>query len=202
MLATSLAGRARRRRGAADDLDDPRHRFRPYAAAARAPSSPRSTSTPRVSPHHRRTRRLLRPHRPAPGTYDISVGARGGASDQATRDRRRSARPPRSTSIPRPRRPRGRSRRRRRRAGDDRRHRPRAWSRPRPPKSRPTSAASRSRICRRTTATSSTSPQLAPGIKVNQTEFRQTFAGGGVGADRDGESLGGRRSTCSSTASA
>jgi outer membrane receptor protein involved in Fe transport len=33
--------------------------------------------------------------------------------------------------------------------------------------------------------------QLAPGIKVNQTEFRQTFAGGGVGADRDGESTGG-----------
>jgi hypothetical protein len=33
--------------------------------------------------------------------------------------------------------------------------------------------------------------QLAPGIKVNQTEFRQTFAGGGVGANRDGESLGG-----------
>ena len=32
---------------------------------------------------------------------------------------------------------------------------------------------------------------LAPGIKVNQTEFRQTFAGGGVGADRDGESTGG-----------
>jgi hypothetical protein len=32
---------------------------------------------------------------------------------------------------------------------------------------------------------------LAPGIKVNQTEFRQTFAGGGVGGDRDGESLGG-----------
>ncbi len=32
---------------------------------------------------------------------------------------------------------------------------------------------------------------LAPGIKVNQTEFRQTFAGGGVGSDRDGESLGG-----------
>jgi len=33
--------------------------------------------------------------------------------------------------------------------------------------------------------------QLAPGIKVNQTEFRQTFAGGGIGANRDGESLGG-----------
>ena len=33
--------------------------------------------------------------------------------------------------------------------------------------------------------------QLAPGIKVNQTDFRQTFAGGGVGADRDGESTGG-----------
>ena len=32
---------------------------------------------------------------------------------------------------------------------------------------------------------------LAPGIKVNQTEFRQSFAGGGVGADRDGESTGG-----------
>ncbi|HEU4704721.1 MAG TPA: carboxypeptidase-like regulatory domain-containing protein, partial [Sphingomicrobium sp.] len=32
---------------------------------------------------------------------------------------------------------------------------------------------------------------LAPGIKVNQSEFRQTFAGGGVGADRDGESTGG-----------
>jgi hypothetical protein len=32
---------------------------------------------------------------------------------------------------------------------------------------------------------------LAPGIKVNQTEFRQTFAGGGVGGDRDGESTGG-----------
>lgn len=33
--------------------------------------------------------------------------------------------------------------------------------------------------------------QLAPGIKVNQTDFRQTFAGGGIGADRDGESTGG-----------
>jgi hypothetical protein len=32
---------------------------------------------------------------------------------------------------------------------------------------------------------------LAPGIKVNQTEFRQTFAGGGVGNNRDGESTGG-----------
>lgn len=33
--------------------------------------------------------------------------------------------------------------------------------------------------------------QLAPGIRVNQTEFRQTFSGGGVGAGRDGESFGG-----------
>ena len=33
--------------------------------------------------------------------------------------------------------------------------------------------------------------QLAPGIKVNQTATRQTFAGGGIGADRDGESTGG-----------
>jgi hypothetical protein len=33
--------------------------------------------------------------------------------------------------------------------------------------------------------------QLAPGIKVNQTEFRQTFAGGGIGSGRDGESTGG-----------
>jgi len=33
--------------------------------------------------------------------------------------------------------------------------------------------------------------QLAPGIRVNQTDFRQNFAGGGVGGDRDGESLGG-----------
>jgi outer membrane receptor protein involved in Fe transport len=32
---------------------------------------------------------------------------------------------------------------------------------------------------------------LAPGIRVNQTEFRQTFSGGGVGAGRDGESFGG-----------
>ncbi|MCY7339838.1 MAG: carboxypeptidase-like regulatory domain-containing protein, partial [Sphingomonas bacterium] len=32
---------------------------------------------------------------------------------------------------------------------------------------------------------------LAPGIRVNQTDFRQTFSGGGVGASRDGESLGG-----------
>jgi outer membrane receptor protein involved in Fe transport len=32
---------------------------------------------------------------------------------------------------------------------------------------------------------------LAPGIKVNQTDFRQTFAGGGIGGDRDGESTGG-----------
>jgi len=32
---------------------------------------------------------------------------------------------------------------------------------------------------------------LAPGIRVNQTEFRQTFSGGGVGADRNGESFGG-----------
>ena len=32
---------------------------------------------------------------------------------------------------------------------------------------------------------------LAPGIKVNQSEFRQTFSGAGVGGDRDGESLGG-----------
>jgi hypothetical protein len=32
---------------------------------------------------------------------------------------------------------------------------------------------------------------LAPGIRVNQTEFRQTFGGGGVGADRNGDSFGG-----------
>jgi hypothetical protein len=32
---------------------------------------------------------------------------------------------------------------------------------------------------------------LAPGITVNQSEFRQTFAGGGVGATREGESFGG-----------
>jgi outer membrane receptor protein involved in Fe transport len=32
---------------------------------------------------------------------------------------------------------------------------------------------------------------LAPGIKVNQTDFRQTFAAGGIGEDRDGESTGG-----------
>jgi outer membrane receptor protein involved in Fe transport len=32
---------------------------------------------------------------------------------------------------------------------------------------------------------------LAPGIKVNQTDFRQTFAGGGIGASRDGEGTGG-----------
>ncbi len=32
---------------------------------------------------------------------------------------------------------------------------------------------------------------LAPGIRVNQTDFRQTFSGGGVGAGRDGESFGG-----------
>jgi len=32
---------------------------------------------------------------------------------------------------------------------------------------------------------------LAPGIKVNQTEFRQTFSGAGVGSGRDGESTGG-----------
>ncbi len=32
---------------------------------------------------------------------------------------------------------------------------------------------------------------LAPGIRVNQTDFRQTFSGGGVGAGRDGESTGG-----------
>jgi len=32
---------------------------------------------------------------------------------------------------------------------------------------------------------------LAPGIKVNQTEFRQTFSAGGVGADPNGESTGG-----------
>jgi hypothetical protein len=32
---------------------------------------------------------------------------------------------------------------------------------------------------------------LAPGIKVNQTEFRQTFSGGGIGGDREGESTGG-----------
>lgn len=32
---------------------------------------------------------------------------------------------------------------------------------------------------------------LAPGIRVNQTEFRQTFAGGGVGTDRNGDSFGG-----------
>lgn len=32
---------------------------------------------------------------------------------------------------------------------------------------------------------------LAPGIRVNQTEFRQTFSGGGVGADRNGDSFGG-----------
>jgi outer membrane receptor protein involved in Fe transport len=32
---------------------------------------------------------------------------------------------------------------------------------------------------------------LAPGIRVNQTEQRQTFGGAGVGADRDGETTGG-----------
>lgn len=32
---------------------------------------------------------------------------------------------------------------------------------------------------------------LAPGIKVNQSEFRQTFSGGGVGGDPDGEATGG-----------
>ena len=32
---------------------------------------------------------------------------------------------------------------------------------------------------------------LAPGIRVNQSEFRQNFSGGGVGADKDGESTGG-----------
>ena len=32
---------------------------------------------------------------------------------------------------------------------------------------------------------------LAPGIRVNQTDFRQTFGGGGIGEDRDGESTGG-----------
>jgi hypothetical protein len=32
---------------------------------------------------------------------------------------------------------------------------------------------------------------LAPGIRVNQSEFRQTFAGAGVGTDKDGESTGG-----------
>ncbi len=33
--------------------------------------------------------------------------------------------------------------------------------------------------------------QLAPGIRVNQSEYRQTFSGGGVGADRNGDSFGG-----------
>ncbi|WP_310469059.1 TonB-dependent receptor domain-containing protein [Sphingomonas sp.] len=33
--------------------------------------------------------------------------------------------------------------------------------------------------------------QLAPGIRVNQTDQRQTFSGGGVGAGRDGDSFGG-----------
>lgn len=33
--------------------------------------------------------------------------------------------------------------------------------------------------------------QLAPGIRVNQTEFRQTFSGGGVGAEPNGDSFGG-----------
>lgn len=32
---------------------------------------------------------------------------------------------------------------------------------------------------------------LAPGIRVNQSEFRQTFAGGGVGTDPNGDSFGG-----------
>ena len=32
---------------------------------------------------------------------------------------------------------------------------------------------------------------LAPGIRVNQSEFRQNFSGGGVGADKDGDSTGG-----------
>ncbi|HEY5722540.1 MAG TPA: TonB-dependent receptor [Allosphingosinicella sp.] len=32
---------------------------------------------------------------------------------------------------------------------------------------------------------------LAPGVRVNQTEFRQTFGGGGVGSDRNGDSFGG-----------
>lgn len=33
--------------------------------------------------------------------------------------------------------------------------------------------------------------QLAPGIRVNQTEFRQNFSGGGVGQDPNGDSFGG-----------
>ncbi len=33
--------------------------------------------------------------------------------------------------------------------------------------------------------------QLAPGIRVNQSEFRQTFSGGGVGAEPNGDSFGG-----------
>jgi outer membrane receptor protein involved in Fe transport len=33
--------------------------------------------------------------------------------------------------------------------------------------------------------------QLAPGIRVNQSEFRQTFSGGGVGQDPNGDSFGG-----------
>lgn len=33
--------------------------------------------------------------------------------------------------------------------------------------------------------------QLAPGVRVLQTEFRQTFGGGGVGQNRDGDSFGG-----------
>jgi len=33
--------------------------------------------------------------------------------------------------------------------------------------------------------------QLAPGIRVNQTDTRQTFSAGGVGAGRDGDSFGG-----------
>ena len=33
--------------------------------------------------------------------------------------------------------------------------------------------------------------QLAPGIRVNQSEFRQTFSGGGVGGDPNGDSFGG-----------
>ncbi len=32
---------------------------------------------------------------------------------------------------------------------------------------------------------------LAPGIQVNQTDFRQTFSSGGVGSDRNGDSFGG-----------
>ena len=158
----------------------------------RARWSRRATSTPAPSP--------ARPPAPdgsyvltglRPGTYDISVPPPDGA-----------ARHPAGDHLGRPDGdPRSRHRGAGRSAGDE------AAAAPR---DRATSSSSAPALVETRTSEVGTNvtddqienlPQnnrnflnfaaLAPGIRVHQTEFRQTFGGGGVGVDRDGDSFGG-----------